>query len=108
MPEHRLPDPDPVRRPHELLPLDAPAPETDACPGWLLRLPEVNEAFEAFRWWDKGQLADFHRGQPASPWLQLYVDTVGGALADLDVARERKREEERREAEAAAERSRRR
>lgn len=81
------------------LPLAAPRPTCDTCPGFLIQLPEVMEAFHLHLWWEKGELGERVRRRGASPHLEHYIDTVTGALADLDLERERKREEERRDAE---------
>ena len=81
------------------LPLAAPRPACDTCPGFLIQQPEVSEAFHLHLWWEKGEFGELVRGKSRSPFLELYVNTVTGALADLDLERERKREEDRRAAE---------
>lgn len=105
LPAHRLPGPDPEpdpekRAPHPMLPPTAPRIVSQDCPGWLFALPEVGEAMHARLWWDKGQLADYVRDRPKSAWLEHYVDTATGAIAELELERETERERHRKRAEA--------
>lgn len=99
MPPDRLPEPGPGDVAHPLNKYPVKVSSSD-CPGFLIQQPQVLEALHAHRWWDKGQLAQHVGDQPATPWLNLYVDAVTSAVAELDEERERKREEARREAEA--------
>jgi hypothetical protein len=64
-----------------------PTPEDDTCPGYLIALPAVQEGLTAQPWLDKGQLAEYLDGQAASPHLRGYVDTVTGAVGELQVER---------------------
>jgi hypothetical protein len=61
----------------------------------------VQEALTAQLWWDKGQLAEYVGGRCTSPHLRGYVDTVTGAVGELQVERmaEQHREMERRRTE---------
>lgn len=104
VPEHRLPDLEPDPKPHPLLPLYAPPPVSQECPGFLIQQPEVVDALHAHLWWEKGQLERYVRDQPVSPFLEMYVDAVTSAVAELDLEREKERERARAEAEAAARR----
>lgn len=91
LPAHRLPEldpePDPAKRTaNPLLPQHAPSPVSQECPGWLIALPEVQEAVHARMWWEKGQLGEYlrlQRGQ-VSPHFELYLNAAAGAFAEAD------------------------
>lgn len=68
------------------LPVAAPKPEDDTCPGYLISLPMVVEAQEAHLWWEKGQLRDLVNGRSRISWLALAIDLVAGAYADVDLS----------------------
>jgi hypothetical protein len=59
-----------------------PAPAT--CPGYTTTLPEVIEVARAWRWWDKGELARFVRGDEVSDDLILGIDVFEGAVRELE------------------------
>lgn len=77
------------------LPGGAPKPDSDTCPGYLIALPVVLEAFSAHLWWDKGQLASWVAGRTTSPHLHFYVEVAVGAVAEVDVERMAEIERER-------------
>ena len=67
------------------LPGGAPRPGCDTCPGYLVSLPTVRDALGAHLWWDKGQLERWVAGRSISPHLNLYIDVVSGAIADVEL-----------------------
>lgn len=68
------------------------APDTGTCPGFLVQLPLVREALDAHLWWEKGQLRDLVGDERPSPLLRFYVESVAGAVAELELYREQQRE----------------
>lgn len=77
------------------LPEGAPRPSCDTCPGYLLLLPTVQDALTAHLWWDKGQLDTWVAGRGRSPHLNLYVDVVSSAQAEVEIERQAELERER-------------
>lgn len=71
------------------------APDCGVCPGYLVALPLVGEALSLHLWWDKGQLSERLGDADPSPLLPFYVEQVAGAVAELQVEQERRRELER-------------
>jgi hypothetical protein len=87
-----------------VIPPAAPEPACGTCPGFLMRLPEVGQAFTAHLWWDKGQLREHVAGHTVSPLLNLYVEHVVAAIAERDTEQEVEAERSRKAAEARARR----
>lgn len=77
--------------PHESL----ADPKCGTCPGYLVGLPEVGQAFTAHMWWDKGQLRAFAGDDQPSILLPFYVEQVAGAIAERDTEQEIERETKR-------------
>lgn len=91
------------RLPSGVQPISTPfgGPDVKTCQGYLMSQPLVREALDAHLWWEKGQLRDLVGDEDASPLLRFYVETVAGAVAELELSREQERE-----AEAARQRNR--
>lgn len=53
------------------------------CPGYTTTLPEVIEIARAWRWWDKGQLAQFF-DEPPTDEIRLGVELFDGAVKALE------------------------
>lgn len=70
------------------------APDRGTCPGYLMSQPLVREALDAHLWWEKGQLRDLVElgGGGPHPLLRFYVESVAGAVAELELEREMERE----------------
>lgn len=81
----RLPDARP-------LPTPFGGPDVRTCQGYLMSQPLVREALTAHLWWDKGQLRDLVGDEEPSPLLRFYVESVAGAIAELELEREAERE----------------
>lgn len=54
------------------------------CPGFTTTLPETVEAARAWRWWSKGQLADFVDGAQVSEELKLAIEIFDGAIGNFE------------------------
>lgn len=86
----RLPGAQPIPTPFN-------GPDVTTCQGYLLSQPLVREALSAHLWWEKGQLRDLveQGGGDPSPLLRFYVESVAGAIAELELEREAERERNR-------------
>jgi hypothetical protein len=69
------------------LPRDAPRPESDTCPGYLIQLPLAQEALRAHLHWDKGQLDHFVGRERPSPHLLELVEVAACAVSEMQAAR---------------------
>ena len=59
-------------------------PQPTICAGFTTSLPETIEAARAWKWWSKGQLEAFLRGEPASEPLVLGIETFDAAVGGFE------------------------
>jgi hypothetical protein len=75
---------------------DRPFPESDVCPGYLVRQPEVVEAARARSWTSRGGLVPVY-GSVQLPRAALdAIDTLEGSVQDVEAkfVRERRQKSE--------------
>lgn len=60
------------------MPRGYPGERPDVCPGYLVQLPQVEEAYRAYSWRKEGALREFYGGQPLTPLAKFAIDTAAG------------------------------